>query len=174
MNRSKDCPPDELVPYVVRTEGKKNRGWQLRVPAWVEGGPKSYYFADNFYGGRKAALEAAIARKAYEIPAVHSAVTWVHRKNTRNKSGFIGVSYSTRPSGNRRTLHRYWEAYWSRNGVQQHRRFSIDKLGEAKAWALAMDVRIKEASLTLTDAEWSRAREQALAHLAELAAQERR
>lgn len=113
------------------------------MPAWRLSGPASKYFADSKYGGKDAALLAALAARDKGMgPRPEQRDVRVHRSNTRNSSGLVGVSIDIeqrRPTCAGANL--AWIAYWSDRGVQRRKRFTVSLHGFVEAWERAVATR---------------------------------
>jgi hypothetical protein len=97
-------------------------------------------FADGKHGGKAAALRAARAFRDEVIaghpPMTRAAYAAIRRKN--NRSGFPGVCriLDADRLGDGKIIRRsYWLAFWTTaDGKQERRKFSIERLGEKKAF----------------------------------------
>jgi hypothetical protein len=124
----------------------KNRthGWQVRVQRNKVS--QSKLFSDSVYGGKEAALEAAIKyRDEYMAsnPSMSRLQLSQLEKRT-NTSGVVGVSKVRHVDqrGDKVYEYWYWQAYWTPSpGKHKCVRFSIDKHGEEAAYQMALAAR---------------------------------
>ncbi len=140
-SRSKN--PDSTR-FVVRIDSESTHGYQVRLP--VKGKQVSKFFSDGVCGGKRGAKKAAIEYrdkrcKALKIPMNNQRI--IHRRDSRNSSGHVGVSILWRTVGDYQ--HKYYVASWTpKPGKPQKRKsFSASKYGDKKALHLASDYRKK-------------------------------
>ena len=114
------------------------RGWRVSISVRRE--RYSKYFADASYGSPEAARRAA-ERFASRNKDLHRELLALRRRfevRRNSRSGIPGVS---RYEGDGRHGP-FWLAYWDdQHGRRASRRFSIQRLGEEKALALAVKAR---------------------------------
>ena len=138
-----ESPASSDHEYVVRLDGPRHKGWQLRMPPWRLSGPASKYFADSKYGSKDAALSAALAERDERMgPRPEPGEVRFHRSNTRNSSRLVGVSIDIeqrRPTSSGANL--AWIAYWSDQGQQRRKRFTVSRYGFVNAWERAVAMR---------------------------------
>lgn len=125
--------------YVVRTQGPRVAGWQVRLPQWHPAGPGSKLFSDTTYGSGDAALKAA---REYRDTVFQGLAgpghPRTHSTNTRSTSKAVGVSLSGKARPGCQT-HWYWEAYWNDGAqTQLKKRFSVRRMGYLAAWEAAI------------------------------------
>lgn len=137
--RSKN--PDS-VRFVVRIDSESTHGYQVRLP--VNGKQVSKFFSDGVFGGKRGAKRAAIDYrnkrcKTLRIPMNNNRI--IHRRDSRNSSGHVGVSILWRTVGDYQ--HKYYVASWTpRAGAAQKRKsFSASKYGDKKALQMAVKYR---------------------------------
>lgn len=144
-------PRSVLNKFIVRCEGLRICGWQVRIPPWHPHGPFSKFFSDRLYGGNRQAKLAArkfrddvFAASLLIVPKTKA----VHADHSTNTSGLVGVTLSMRhtegrtgQTSDRDTGYVYWTAYWSADGMQPKRNFSVKKFGFIGAWEKAVALR---------------------------------
>lgn len=134
------------IPYIVRIDSNGWHAWWVRFQALKL--QKS--FTDKAYGSKRKALLAAITfrdKALSRYPSVRYK-RHLYERNTRNKTGVVGISYRGywKPKDNGG---RYWnENYHARwtdpeSRKQCHRSFSIKKYGKRGAKQLAIQLRLK-------------------------------
>ena len=106
-------------------------------------------FSDGRYGGKRKALQAALVWRDARLSEIEyeRKQRWLRnctalRRN--NSSGIVGVGrYISRNIVGDMVVERaYWHATWQDKDGQRHcRKFSVNKLGEERAKALACAVR---------------------------------
>ncbi len=64
-------PPSPSSNFIVRCDGLRVAGWQVRIPPWHPQGPSTKLFSDSVYGGTRAAKKEA---RAYRDSVFKSAV----------------------------------------------------------------------------------------------------
>ncbi|MFO0702182.1 MAG: hypothetical protein U0236_23490 [Nitrospira sp.] len=121
---------------------------QSRTHAWVVRVQRrrlahARQFSDGCYGGKTKALTAAQRYRdellASLVPITRQEVCQIRKKN--NRSGVSGVTRidTWEWSRGRRFRRRYWDAQWpDRTGRAVHKKFSIRKYGERRAFRLAV------------------------------------
>ncbi len=156
-------PRSVLNNFIVRCEGLKVCGWQVRIPAWHPQGPLSKLFSDRLNGGRRQAKVAArkfrddvFATSSLCVPKTKTA----HANHSTNSTGVIGVSFTARHTEGRPgqtsdqdTGYLYWTAYWSLAGKQQKRNFAVSKYGFIGAWEKAVALRQKKSGRIYSPSE---------------------
>jgi len=97
------------------------------------------HFRDALYGGRARALRAAIRRRD-ELEAGLPPATHLRERDSRSKSGMVGVALVVRRRGGR--VLRYWTANWIElDGQRVQLTFAVAKYGSARARGLAERMR---------------------------------
>jgi hypothetical protein len=106
-------------------------------------------FSDGVYGGKRKALQAAIAFRAQLLAEVsdYEYQIWLRSVLRRNnKSGIAGVSRHDaidNPNTGRRVI--FWLASWTdEHRVSRKRKFSVLRYGERKAKQLAIAERERQ------------------------------
>lgn len=141
--------------YLIRLHDQHTRGWQLRVPARVPPGPLTHFFADSSYGGTDGAKEAARAMRDRMFERAGQLLQprghFVAKKDRPAQGLPVGISLGHR-SGSRSAQRPswYWIAYWSENGRQRKKGFSVTKLGFGQALALALELRLSHTGIAAT------------------------
>ena len=108
------------------------------------------HFRDARYGGREAALRAALKRRD-ELEAHLPPPSRIKRRFKRNTTGVVGVEEIVRRRNGR--IRRYYCASWrERDGRPKTRTFSAALYGEARAWELA--VRARREAVRRILSEW--------------------
>lgn len=105
------------------------------------------HFTDRVHGGKRQALKAARAyrdRLTSELrPLTRQELCAIRKKN--NRSGISGVTrIDVMEKGRDDRVYRriYWDAQWPiDNGKARHRKFSVKKYGEKRAFELACKAR---------------------------------
>jgi hypothetical protein len=140
--------------FIVRCEGLKVCGWQVRIPAWHPQGPFTKLFSDRLHGGNRKAKAAArkfrddvFAGSSLFVP--HSKAA--HANHSTNLTGVVGVAFTRRHNPGRAgqtddqdTGYLYWTACWSHAGMQHKRNFAVSKYGFIGAWEKAVELRQKK------------------------------
>lgn len=131
---------------ISRIDSGSTHGWFVR--GYRNGKIYSKLFSDRKIGGKAKALTMAQAfrdklnEKIESIPKKPSKRRLV-LSDSRNKSGELGVSRTTKKGPNG-TLHDCYSVSWRPEpGVQKCTSFSIRKYGEKKAFKLAVEHRRK-------------------------------
>ncbi len=113
-------------------------------------------FSDGCYGGKVKALTAAQHYRngllSSLVPITRREVCLIQKKN--NRSGVSGVTRidAWEWSRGRRLRRRYWDAQWpDHTGRAVHKKFSIQKYGERRAFRLAAHARRKGLRALKTD-----------------------
>lgn len=154
--------------YVVRVDSVKAKGWQVRLATWHPKGPGSRFFSDSKWGSPDEALKQAKAfrDKAYE-GLKDPGMPEVRFKNTRNSSGLLGVTLSSKQRPGWQG-HWYWDAYWSKGVPRQAvKRFSVRRLGYLPAWEAAVQHRQAMTGVEFSELEVAAARLQCLRYWTE-------
>lgn len=131
---------------ISRIDSGSTHGWFVR--GYRNGRTFSKLFSDNRFGDKKAALEVArryrdeLYNEIEKVPKRQRARRIVH-SDARNKTGVIGVCYTTKTSPNG-TKHPCYSVSWRPEpGIQKCTSFSIKKYGKKKAFQLAVAHRKK-------------------------------
>ena len=146
-------PRAEAFLHLVRLEGSKVWGWQLRLPNWHPAAPYTEYFADTAYGGPARALQAARRRRndlfrAAQLPLRLKG----HKTHRGNKSGLVGVYLSFNPR--RRGPGAFtWVALWSERTKPKRKSFGVATLGFSQALMAAVEHRERMTGLHYTYAQ---------------------
>lgn len=104
-------------------------------------------FSDSRYGGKRAALAAAIHFRETmltETQQRHYLLWRRHRLRNDNTSGTIGVGRYVSHKRIKGRLYKYtaWQAFWcDQDGKRRSRQFSVDRYGEDRAKSLAQRAR---------------------------------
>ena len=137
---------DKTLRGISRIDSKSTHGWFVR--AYRNGKTYCKLFSDRKHGGKPNALEAAklyhniLREKLQEIPK-ESKTQRVVVSDSRNKTGEIGVSRTSR-KGPKGAIYECYSVSWRPEpGVQKCTSFSIRKYGEKKAFRLAVEHRRK-------------------------------
>ena len=133
------------TPGICRIDQPSHRTHGFFVRMQRNGVIHSAFFTDLKYGGKTAALAAALKfyRKITAIfgpPPMLNRRLWAETVGRRGRSGIHGVCRTI----NRKTKpwRKYWLAAWSPEpGVVKRKEFSIRKFGEARARQLAIRAR---------------------------------
>jgi len=130
--------------FVVRIDSESTHGYQVRLP--IKGKQVSKFFSDGVYGGKRASKKEALEYrdkrcKSLKIPMNNLRI--IHRRDSRNSSGHVGVSILWRTVGDYQ--HKYYVASWTpKPGHPQKRKsFSATKYGDKKALQMAINYRKK-------------------------------
>jgi hypothetical protein len=129
---------------VRAADDQRYGGWQVRIRR--RGRKTEKYFADNAYGGKRGALQAAKAfRDDLERSSRHYLVKELARTpSRRNRSGVVGVRLHRQRDarGEYEYLYSYWVAQWTDgHGRRRTRSFSIHHYGDRQAFELACAAR---------------------------------
>jgi len=130
--------------FVIRIDSESTHGYQVRLP--IDGKQVSKFFSDGVFGGKRASKKAAVDYrdkrcKTLKIPMNNQRI--IHRRDSRNSSGHVGVSVLWRTVGEYQ--HKYYVASWTpKPGSPQKRKsFSATKYGDKKALQMAINYRTK-------------------------------
>jgi hypothetical protein len=119
---------------VLRVDREHFHGWVVSVKRRGRNHNLDHY-RDARYGGRVKALRAAIKRRD-EMEAELPPATCLRERDSRSKTGMVGVTLTIRRRGAR--VLRYWLANWVElDGRREHRTFAVAKYGAARARSLA-------------------------------------
>ena len=147
-------PRSVLNNFIVRCEGLRVCGWQVRIPSWHPQGPFTKLFSDRLHGGSRKAKFAArkfrddvFAASSLFVPKTKAS----HSRHSTNSTGVIGVAFTARHTEGRPgqtsdqdTGYLYWTACWSHAGKQHKRNFAVSKYGFVGAWEKAVAMRQKK------------------------------
>jgi len=128
-------------PHIVRIDHRSTHGYQVRVPLRPK--PITKFFADGKHGSRPKALNAAMAWrdnifKKHDIPL--SATRRIRHMNSRNSTGVLGVGMQWVTKGGYQYKH-YVVTWCPEPYKQRNKLFSAHKLGDEKAFELAVAFR---------------------------------
>lgn len=126
--------------------GKMYGGWEVRMQR--RGKKTEKFFADNSYGGKRKALNAAklfrdeLERKSRK----YSVKELAEKPSSRNKSGIVGVRLHQQKDTRGDYVYHYW--YWVAQWTDGHGRrktksFSCHTHGDEEAFRLAVEARAK-------------------------------
>jgi hypothetical protein len=143
MDKPQPDNPENLLHHIDRLDIEEKRIHTWRVVATRGGVTKAKIFTDSKYGGKDAALQAAICYRDELLAKIDQFAhqIWVRTKvRSNNTSGIPGVGRrdvmaNSNPNG------RYvsWVAYWiDEHGIGRQRGFSILRHGEQEAKRLAI------------------------------------
>ena len=124
---------------------KRTHAWLVQVQRRGEITIRS--FTDGRYGGKRAALEAAIRFRDAALNSARDKGYQLWRRNRKrrnNTSGIVGVGrYVNRERGRRGLIERVsWQAFWDGPDGRRHsRKFSVNLHGERHARELARRAR---------------------------------
>lgn len=126
--------------------GKMYGGWEVRMQRRGEKTEK--FFADNAYGGKRKALNAAkIFRDELERKSrKYSVKELAENPSARNKSGIVGVRLHQQKDsrGDYVYYYWYWVAQWTDgHGRRKTKSFSCHTHGDEEAFRLAVEARTK-------------------------------
>lgn len=144
---AKSVPADR---YLVRLDGKKHSGWQLRIPPRHPQGPLTHLFSDSIYGGIEKGKEAARAMRDRMLE--RAGLDLLPKGHAVPKKGRVipglpaGITLGISPSP-KRALRLGWIAFWSENNRQHKRSFSVFKYGFEEALRLALTLRAEKTGL---------------------------
>ncbi len=134
MSRKRKAPTGATR---VEVPEKGSFGWLMRIRRGEQFFQE--FYADNAYGGKRAAQRAARARYdelAAQLPAAGSSEG---KLSSRNRTGHVGVrlAHSADPRGSGHVYDSY-VAFWREAGRDATMRFACNKYGPRKALALAI------------------------------------
>lgn len=124
---------------------KRTHAWLVQVQRRGEITIRS--FADGRYGGKRAALRAAIRFRDAALNGARDKNYQLWRRNRKrrnNTSGIVGVGrYVSRERGRQGIIERVsWQAFWDGPDGRRHsRKFSVNLHGERRARELARRAR---------------------------------
>jgi len=121
---------------------KKNHGYYVRITH--KGKTAQKYFPDKASGGKGRALKLAREYRngvVAKLPKAKREAATLRRRRVL-KSGTVGVTHviTKSPAGK---AYEYWQAAWDEDGRRRTAKFSVAKLGNEKALALAIRARRK-------------------------------
>ncbi|MCB1232655.1 MAG: hypothetical protein KDN19_20580 [Verrucomicrobiae bacterium] len=124
-------------------ETSQTHGWQVRLQR--NGVRFTRFFADESWGGRKAALERARQFRDRLLNRLERRDSGKARSHSipasRNRSGVVGVARVINIGANG-IEYASWQATWSPSaGARRRVRFSVLRYGEDEAFRLACDAR---------------------------------
>lgn len=168
MGRKPQADEDQAdvnLKFLVRCQGERVSGWQVRVPGWHPKGPSTKLFSDGVFGGEPRSRQQALAYRDAMFEGVPSSIEHkrkrFHGTHSNNTSGLPGVNYITRHNPGRRgqtkdpdTGYIYWAAYWnSAEGVQKRKLFAVAEFGFMGAWQKAVGLRQVKTGQQFLEAE---------------------
>ena len=124
---------------------KRTHTWLVQVQRRGEITIRS--FTDGRYGGKRAALQAAIRFRDAALNGARDKNYQLWRRNRKrrnNTSGIVGVGrYVSRERGRRGIIERIsWQAFWDGPDGRRHsRKFSVNLHGERRARELSRRAR---------------------------------
>ena len=132
--------------------GKVYGGWEVRIQRRGEKTEK--FFADNRFGGKRHALNAAkeFRDKTEASSRGYTVQELAAKPSSRNKSGMVGVRLHQQKDvrGEFEYYYWYWVAQWTDGlGRRRTKSFSIHQHGDEEAYRLACEARtngIKQAN----------------------------
>lgn len=166
--------------YLVRCEGRRVQGWQVRLPPWHPDGPSSRLFSDSQFAGPDGALQAArhFRQQAFAGLATPApAGKHIHRHHRTNKMGLVGICLTSKHDRDRRghtddpdSGLLYWQAYWSTGHLKRQlsHYFPVTKFGFMGAWERAVELRQQKTGHRFTAMEMASARLRCLQRWREL------
>lgn len=144
--------------HLVRLDGVRVRGWQLRLPPWHPEGPLTRLFSDSLYGDAQASYRAARQERdrafsRHELPLqIGGRVA-----NALNTSGLVGVMLK---HDHRRGRSGWlWVALWSENKKARRRAFAASRWGFEGAFWKAVELRQRRTGLIYTNEQIRQARQ---------------
>lgn len=138
------------IDIVSETRSSQTHGWQVRILR--QGKQQSKFFSDGKCGGKRKALMLAREYRDETLLTMpkFSRMEAIQRKTARNTSGVVGVHYSEANFRKRDKVYptKSWVATWTLSpGVSRSRRFSVEKLGDEKAFKAAVKYRAQMVKL---------------------------
>jgi hypothetical protein len=158
---------DVNLKFLVRCQGERVSGWQVRVPSWHPKGPSTKLFSDKVLGGEPQSRQQALVYRDAMFEGVPSSIEHTrkrfHSLQANNSSGLPGVNYITRHNPGRQgqtedpdTGYIYWAAYWnSPEGVQKRKLFAVAEFGFLGAWQRAVSLRQEKTGQEFSKSELS-------------------
>jgi hypothetical protein len=131
-------------PGISRIDSGNTHGWFVRV--YRKGKTHSKFYSDLKYGGKGKALKLALDERTRLNKRLGPPATKglrVMTRNANNTSGVIGVSKTSKksPTG---VIRSYYTVSWRPEpNLARNKAFSIDSIGEKKAFELAVAFRKK-------------------------------
>lgn len=140
---------------IMRVDRETVGGWLVRITR--KGKLHSQYFADQYYGGKRKALNEAMSyRDELEAKLKSFSAKQLSKKvRANNTSGTPGVRLveETDSRWESEPTYQYYVAQWSPEvGVRKTKRFSVKKYGKKKALELAIQARNKGVKSMTQDA----------------------
>jgi hypothetical protein len=123
---------------VSRCEYERTRGWWVRVTRLLGGYRRTRLFSDGRYGGRQAALEAALLFRDAALAEAPPPMLKPGRPR-RSPAGRIYRGRKTVVRRGKRVFYDVWNAYYFPPGAQHHKTtsYSCVKWGSEEARAKA-------------------------------------
>ena len=129
--------------YIQRIDNHRTRTFCWKVEVKRRNEYMHKYFTDGMYGGKEAALAAAIAYRdalLQEVSGVDYRLWLREFKRPHNTSGIVGVGRYVARSG--QTEYPYWQASWrDADGKRRSRTFTVSQYGEDEARERACQTR---------------------------------
>ena len=129
---------------ISRIDSGSTHGWFVR--GYRNNRTYSKLFSDKKCGGKRKALEMAkgyrdqLGKDLERIPKAPRARR-IAIRDSRNKTGVLGVCRISKPSANGEMIDCYTVSWRTAPGVQKSTSFSVKKYGEKKAFKMAVDLR---------------------------------
>lgn len=139
--------------HIARIDQEDNRNFCWKLAIQRNNKQVVEYFTDGRYGGKAAALRAAKKRRDELLAVAPPPLPVKNRKTVRNKTGKVGVRFCEEADERKTNSYQYsyYVAFWTGiNGKHLTIRFSTNKYGKRKAFALACIARDHETR----DREW--------------------
>jgi len=137
-----------VIPYhhIHRIDNERSRTHAWRVHIQRRNRVVIRYFSDNRYGGKQAAIKAALRYRDALLKDSRERRDNLWRRNRKrrnNTSGIVGVGryISCDRKGNRVRERIYWHAFWDGSDGRRQRKFSVNRYGERRARELACRAR---------------------------------
>lgn len=129
--------------FIRRIDNEVTRTHSWHVAIRSRNNAVTRHFSDSVYGGKRKALNAAIAFRDEMLTKFRDTEysEWLRRKRSNNTSGIAGVAryVNVSQSENHASEYPYWQAFWRDHEGKRHTRtFSVLRYGERKARQLAI------------------------------------
>lgn len=132
--------------FIRRIDNERTRTHSWHVAIRSRNQAVTRHFSDSVHGGKRKALQAAIAFRDEMLAQLRDAdySKWLRRKRGNNTSGIVGVARYVNVSQTQEhpQEYPYWQAFWrDRDGKRHTRTFSVLKYGERGARQMAIKAR---------------------------------
>lgn len=150
VNMDQPKKPSDRLRNIQRCDIESSGLHAWRVAVMRNKRSLTKWFSDAMYGGKRKALQAAIAFREKFLTETdgYDHQIWIRTAlRCDNKSGISGVRRYVKIEQYNDSIyhHIFWRAYWSdENGYKRSRQFSVLRYGELEAKKLAIEERERQ------------------------------